>query len=243
METKQVYSKIALIAGTLAKTGISKNKKNSQQGYMYRGIDDVYSALAPLLSEYGLVVLPRYTERINSEKESKSGGVLFYSVVRGEFDFIDVADGSCHTVVTYGEAMDSADKSTNKAMSAAYKYACFQAFSIPTEGDNDADKTTHEVKPSATTYKKPAPSTDVASEPQRKMMWAIFNKTLTDAGYVDITKDELSVFFKSYLSELVDHEVISTNEFTKKEASLIIDTMTKTSETIINHVNNKMGVK
>jgi hypothetical protein len=31
-------------------------------------------------------------------------------------------------------------------MSAAYKYACFQAFAIPTEGDNDADAQTHEVK-------------------------------------------------------------------------------------------------
>jgi hypothetical protein len=30
-------------------------------------------------------------------------------------------------------------------MSAAYKYAAFQAFAIPTEGDNDADAHTHEV--------------------------------------------------------------------------------------------------
>ena len=42
--------------------------------------------------------------------------------------------------------MDSGDKATNKAMSAAYKYAALQTFCIPTEGDNDADATTHEVK-------------------------------------------------------------------------------------------------
>jgi hypothetical protein len=41
--------------------------------------------------------------------------------------------------------MDRSDKATNKAMSAAYKYAAFMAFAIPTEGDNDADATTHEV--------------------------------------------------------------------------------------------------
>ena len=37
--------------------------------------------------------------------------------------------------------MDSADKSSNKAMSVAYKYAMFQNFSIPTEemADPDAD--------------------------------------------------------------------------------------------------------
>ena len=43
--------------------------------------------------------------------------------------------------------MDSADKATNKAMSAAYKYACLQTFCIPTEGDNDADATTHDIAP------------------------------------------------------------------------------------------------
>jgi hypothetical protein len=63
-----------------------------------------------------------------------------------EFNFVSALDGSKHTVKTFGEAMDSADKATNKAMSAAYKYAAFQAFCIPTEGDTDADATTHEVK-------------------------------------------------------------------------------------------------
>jgi hypothetical protein len=43
--------------------------------------------------------------------------------------------------------MDSGDKATNKAMSAAYKYAAMQAFSIPTEGDNDTENHTHEVMP------------------------------------------------------------------------------------------------
>ena len=41
--------------------------------------------------------------------------------------------------------MDSGDKATNKAMSAAYKYMAFQTFAIPTQGDNDADGQTHEV--------------------------------------------------------------------------------------------------
>jgi len=34
-------------------------------------------------------------------------------------------------------------------MSAAYKYAAFMTFAIPTEGDNDADATTHDVAPRA----------------------------------------------------------------------------------------------
>ena len=58
-------------------------------------------------------------------------------------DFVAIEDGSKHTVKTYGEAMDSGDKATNKAMSAAYKYAAFQAFAIPTEGNNSEDETHH----------------------------------------------------------------------------------------------------
>jgi hypothetical protein len=81
------------------------------------------------------------------ERESAKGGALFYITVEAEFDFVSAEDGSKHTVRTFGEAMDRGDKATNKAMSAAYKYAAFQAFAIPTEGDNDADAQTHEVKP------------------------------------------------------------------------------------------------
>ena len=140
-----VYRCIAAVSAKLAKEGISKSRKNAQQGYSFRGIDEVYNALAPIIAESGLCILPRMVDRSVVERATKSGGALFYTTVTAEFDFVAAEDGSVHTVRTYGEAMDSADKSTNKAMSAAYKYAAMQAFCIPTEGDNDADATTHEV--------------------------------------------------------------------------------------------------
>lgn len=142
---KKIYESINKIQAALAKTGISKDRKNQQQGYAFRGIDDVYGALAPLLAEHGVCVFPRATERTCVERQTQRGGALFYVTVRVEFDFVSSIDGSVHTCVTYGEAMDSADKATNKAMSAAYKYACLQTFCIPTEGDNDADATTHDI--------------------------------------------------------------------------------------------------
>ena len=98
-----------------------------------------------MIAKHGLVILPRCLERQVTERPNKSGGVIFSVTVDAEFDFVSSHDGSKHTVKTYGEAMDSADKATNKAMSAAYKYAAFQTFCIPTEGDNDADATTHQV--------------------------------------------------------------------------------------------------
>ena len=146
----KVYKAIAAVMAEMAKHGIAKDRRNTQgSGYNFRGIDDVYNALAPLLSASGLVILPRMIGRTCEERQSKSGGNLFYVTVEAEFDLVSADDGSKHTIRTFGEAMDSGDKATNKAMSAAFKYAAFQAFCIPTEGDNDADAHTHVVEPKA----------------------------------------------------------------------------------------------
>ena len=136
----KVYQAINLIQADLAKTGIGKNRVNQQgSGYNFRGIDDVYNALSPLLAEHKLCILPRMVSRTCEERKSKNGGSLFFVTVEAEFDFVSSEDGTKHIVRTFGEAMDSGDKATNKAMSAAYKYAAFQSFAIPTEADNDSE--------------------------------------------------------------------------------------------------------
>ena len=145
----KVYQAIAAVSAQLAKDGIGKSRENKQQGFKFRGIDETLNALAPVLSAHGLVVLPRMLTRSITERESRNGGVLFSVVVEAEFDFVSAEDGTMHTVRTFGEAMDSGDKATNKAMSIAYKYAAFLAFCIPVEGmAADADETVHSVKPS-----------------------------------------------------------------------------------------------
>ena len=143
--TTSVYQAIAAVSADLAKLGIAKLRSNAQQGYRFRGIDDVLNALAPILAKHGLVILPRILSRTVTERATAKGGALFSVVVEAEFDLIAASDGSTHTIRVYGEAMDSADKATNKAMSAAYKYAAFLAFCIPLEGTPDADEVTPEV--------------------------------------------------------------------------------------------------
>lgn len=139
----EVYKAIIAVASDIAKAGISKDNTNTQQKYTFRGIDDVYNAMAPLISKHGLCIFPKVLNRDCVERTTKSGGVLFYVTVMIEYTFV-AEDGSSHVAVVAGEAMDSGDKATNKAMSAAYKYLCMQTFCIPTKGDNDADATTHE---------------------------------------------------------------------------------------------------
>ena len=142
----QVYKAINAVQADLSTVGITKDRRNQQgSGYNFRGIDDVYNTIAPLLAKHGLCILPRVLSREVTERVSQKGGALFYVTVEVEFDFVAAEDGSKHIVKTFGEAMDSGDKATNKAKSAAYKYACFQAFSIPTEADNDADASTQSV--------------------------------------------------------------------------------------------------
>ena len=142
----EVYKAIAAVQGELAKGGISKDRKNQQQGFAYRGIDDVYGALAPLVAKHNLCILPRVVSREATERTSAKGGVLFYTAVTIDFDLVSAIDGSKHTVTAVGEAFDSGDKSIGKAQSYAYKAMAFMLFAIPVEGqDNDPDAHSHEI--------------------------------------------------------------------------------------------------
>lgn len=138
-----VYSKIAAVSAELRRLGLPKDQKNQAQGFNFRGIDQLMIILSPILVDAGLLIIPRHLNRTSTEKPTKSGGVQFFAVIEAEFDFIAVEDGSLHTAKMFGEGMDSADKATAKAASAAYKNVCFQVFCIPVksipDGDNDDD--------------------------------------------------------------------------------------------------------
>lgn len=110
---------------------LSKNKKNEQQGYSFRGVDDLMNALHPLFAKYGVFLLPEVQNTQRDERITAKGTALISVSVTVKYHFVAM-DGSeiCATIV--GEGMDSADKATNKAMTAAFKNVCFQTFCIPT---------------------------------------------------------------------------------------------------------------
>ena len=122
---------------------VGKNDKNKQQGFMYRGIDAVMNAINPALTKNHVFVVPEVLEQTRAERTTNKGGVLFYSICKIKFTFY-AEDGTYIEAVTVGEGMDSGDKATNKAMSIAFKYACFQVFCIPTEEMQDPDAETPE---------------------------------------------------------------------------------------------------
>jgi hypothetical protein len=144
---KLVYKSITKVQAEICKIGISKERNNREQGFKFRGIDDVYNALSPIMADFGLVVMPKFSEVIREERKTAKDRPIFWTFLRCDLEFVSSDDASSHVVTVYGEGLDMADKSTPKAMSMAVKNGLLQVFLIPTEGDNDADATTHDLAP------------------------------------------------------------------------------------------------
>ena len=151
----QIYTAVNKVMKEIG--AIGKTSKNTQQGFMFRGIDAVMNGIQPALVNNGIFIVPEILEQTREERQTKSGNNLIYSVCKIKYTFY-AQDGSSIEAVVIGEGMDSGDKATNKAMSIAFKYACFQVFCIPTEEMVDPDAECHEVKPKAKKSAAPAPS-------------------------------------------------------------------------------------
>ena len=117
-----------------------RTSKNEKQNYNFRGIDAVMNALHPAMVKNRIFVVPEVLEQQREERQSKNGK-LIYSICKIKYTFF-ADDGSGISATVIGEGMDSGDKATNKAMSVAFKYACFQVFCIPTEDMTDPDAET-----------------------------------------------------------------------------------------------------
>lgn len=143
----EIYAAMAAILNDVE--AISKGRRNDQQNYAFRGIDDVYNMVHPLFSKHRVFCVPRMLGQTTSERVTQSGTTLRFVELSMAYDFF-APDGSHVTAEVMGEAMDAGDKASNKAMSAAHKYALLQTFCIPTGDLPDADQTTHdELKPRA----------------------------------------------------------------------------------------------
>jgi len=145
IECKEFPMIFKLLPKAAEKIGaITKDKRNTQgAGFNYRGIDDVLNAIHPIFAELGITAVPFLEASSREERTTKTGGNLIYTILHMTYIFY-APDGSYVKAKVQGEAMDSGDKSSNKAMSVAFKYACFQILSIPTEEMIDPDSETPE---------------------------------------------------------------------------------------------------
>ena len=134
--TPLIYKKIIEVMSDI--NAIGKDRRNQQQGFQFRGIDDVMNELHSSLAKCGVFVLPNVLEETRTTGKTSRGGDMFYTRLKINFGFY-AEDGSHVDAVVIGEAMDTGDKASNKALSIGLKYAMLQVFCIPTEDEKDPD--------------------------------------------------------------------------------------------------------
>ena len=229
-EPKGIYQAMAAIAAEIG--AIGKDKRCTQgASFAYRGIDDVYNALNPIMAKHGVFVLPIAGERTTETRQTRNGATMEIVVMRMTYKFCH-ADGSFVEAVTVGQAMDSGDKATNKAMAIAHKYAILQAFCIPTEDMEDPDAVAEQLAPRQqqqrqrqqspqqprTQQTQDAPQSGM-SDAQRRAMMAYFNQL----GMAD--KDTRL----DYARNVIGRGISSCNELTPQEASKVIDSLKRSA--------------
>lgn len=175
MGSPKIYGLIPQVMDEIG--AIGKDRKNAQQNYFFRGIDDLYNAVQSALIKHMVFCAPEMIDMSREERTNKSGGTLIYTVLTMRYTFY-AEDGSSFTCVTVGEAMDSGDKSCNKAMSAAQKYALLQVFCIPTEEPKDTENETHEVAPKPSPKQPPKPTEKPAGTGEKKELTETHKKLL-----------------------------------------------------------------
>lgn len=139
---KNIYAAINAVMRDIG--SIRKDETNDFDHYKFRGIDAVYNAIQPALVKNGVFIVPDLQDINQEERTSGNNKTMIYTTVKVRFTLY-AEDGTSISGVFPGEAMDRSDKSTNKAMTAAYKYMIFELFTIPTEDNQDADKESPEA--------------------------------------------------------------------------------------------------
>lgn len=155
--TPMIYAALAAAAKEIGAVG--KDKENVQQNYKFRGIDAVVNAVHPVFTKHGIVTALKVVDQKREERQTKNGGTLLTSLLMCEITFY-ATDGSSVVCGALGEGMDSGDKASNKAMSAALKYALTQTLMIPFEVHDSEDDNPEPVarSPQPRPQERPAPA-------------------------------------------------------------------------------------
>jgi len=77
MAAGKIYKAIPCIMGEI--NAIGKNKKNTQQGFMYRGIDDVMNAINPALVKHSVFIIPEVLEQSREERQQEAAALYITS--------------------------------------------------------------------------------------------------------------------------------------------------------------------
>jgi hypothetical protein len=146
MAGQLIYSKMNAVQKDIK--AIGKDQTNAQQGFKFRGIDQFVNSLYPALTRHGVVMTTEVLDYRTDLREVVRGngktGTDSHAYLKVKYTF-HAEDGSSISSTLVSEGLDSGDKATNKALSAALKYALIQTFSIPTEDMEEGDRVSPEA--------------------------------------------------------------------------------------------------
>jgi hypothetical protein len=115
--------------------------------YEFRGIDAVLNTVGPVLRKHGVSVVPVRVEPTYSQVMTGNNRAMNYCRVTVDYAVLGpTGDVLEVTLQSAGEAFDTGDKATPKAMSVALRTLYLNALAIPTNRPaDDPEYTTHEL--------------------------------------------------------------------------------------------------
>ena len=119
---KDIY---AALNAVMQEVGYVQKQKAAYLNYTYAGEAALIAAIRPELVKQGIVVHPGQVYEMRQDTYATSkGSVMNRTVVIMSYRFAHAESGTFIDVTVTGEGADVGDKSANKALTGAYKYAC-----------------------------------------------------------------------------------------------------------------------
>lgn len=193
MPEGKIYQAIVQVMREIGAVG--KDANNEAQKYKYRAAEQVYNRVQPLFARHGIFSVPKVIDQKREVAQTSKGGTMHYSMLTVEYTFF-CEDGSSISTTVVGEGMDSGDKASNKALTAAHKYALCQILALPF-AVSDPDQFTPEW---FSTKPKPVTLEDIN---QLKVAWFEKNK----AGLEGKDKAATKLAFSQWVNETVGEQV------------------------------------
>lgn len=216
------------INAVMQEVGYVQKKRSGGVNYSFAGEAALIEAIRPELVKNGLFVFPASIRETSDSYTTSKGATMNRAVLVITYRFAHTS-GETFDVEVAGEGADVGDKSFNKAMTGAYKYALRQTFCIET-GD-DPDKSASEPAapsvtrvPPKTNGRNPAPppfANEGGKVNDNGPMLAATKRQLHQLGsevYGPDWKDQLGKFQAYY-------KLLPGEEFTEAQAQKLISGM------------------
>ena len=137
MSEQQHENVFQAINAIMSEVGYVKKQRAANLNYSYAGEAALIEAVRPAMVFHGVFCyVSNYDNVMQSEYTTTKGSSMTRTTLRATVRF-QHESGSFIDVQSVGEGADSGDKSLNKAMTGAYKYALRQTFCIETGDDPD----------------------------------------------------------------------------------------------------------